>query len=176
MALKPDKNVYLIGPRACGKTTLGRMLAKRLERPFVDLDEAFVRHTGKTVAQVVETEGWEGFRALESEVLANEADTGGKVVATGGGVVLKEPNRRVLAKGVVIYLQADPERVVATLLAELNPDQRPALTDLPLEEEVRRTLTEREPFYLACAHFVAPERPLEEQLERLEGELARWPS
>ena len=175
MALKPDKNVYLIGPRACGKTTLGRMLAKRLDRPFVDLDEAFVSRTNRTVAQVVEAEGWEGFRALESEVLASEAETGGKVVATGGGVVLKEPNRRVLAKGVVIYLQADPDRVVATLVAELNPDQRPALTDLPLEEEVRRTLAEREPFYLACAQFVAPERPLDEQLERLVGELERWP-
>ena len=171
---KPLKNVYLIGPRACGKTTLGRRLAKALDRPFVDLDQAFVDRNGRTIAQVVEAEGWEGFRALESKVLAAVADTPGQIVATGGGTVLKAANREVLAKGVVVYLQTDPNKVVSRLMTELLPEQRPALTKLSLEAEVRRTVTEREPYYRACAHLMAPDKPLEELLERLTGELKAW--
>ncbi|MFZ5425916.1 MAG: shikimate kinase AroL [Thermodesulfobacteriota bacterium] len=174
MAVSPDKNIYLVGPRACGKTTIGRMIAEKLGRPFMDLDEEFVETTGRTIADVVETEGWEGFRELETSVLAAVSETPGNVVATGGGAVLKARNRELLAQGVVVYLQADPEKVVARLMAELLPEQRPALTDLSLEDEVRRTVAEREPYYMAVAHVVAPERPLEELAERLARELTDW--
>lgn len=175
MAVPADKNIYLVGPRACGKTTIGRMLATALGRPFVDLDEEFVENTGRTIADVVETEGWEGFRELETAVLAAVAETPGNVVATGGGVVLKARNRELLAGGVVIYLQTDPEKVVERLMEELKPVQRPALTDLSLEDEVRKTVREREPYYLAVAQMVAPDRPLAELAERLAGELKAWP-
>lgn len=175
MAVPADKNIYLVGPRACGKTTIGRMLATALGRPFVDLDEEFVENTGRTIADVVETEGWEGFRELETAVLAAVAETPGNVVATGGGVVLKARNRELLAGGVVIYLQTDPEKVVERLMEELKPVQRPALTNLSLEDEVRKTVLEREPYYLAVAQLVAPDRPLEELAERLAGELKAWP-
>lgn len=174
MALDPLKNVYLVGPRASGKSTLGRMLAKALGRPFVDLDEAFVDRVGRTIAEVVEDEGWERFRELETEVLGGVADAGGHVVATGGGAVLKATNREILGRGVVVYLQADAEAVVARLLAELKPEQRPALTDLSLEDEVRKTVLEREPYYMACAHLIAPQRPLEELCERIAAELKAW--
>lgn len=174
MAVSPDKNIYLVGPRACGKTTIGRMIAEKLGRPFMDLDEEFVETTGRTIADVVETEGWEGFRELETSVLAAVSETPGNVVATGGGAVLKARNRELLAQGVVVYLQADPEKVVARLMAELLPEQRPALTDLSLEDEVRRTVAEREPYYMAVAHVVAPERPQEELAERLARELTDW--
>lgn len=174
MAVSPDKNIYLVGPRACGKTTIGRMIAERLGRPFIDLDEEFVETTGRTIADVVETEGWEGFRELETSVLAAVSETPGNVVATGGGVVLKARNRELLAQGVAVYLQADPEKVVARLMAELLPEQRPALTDLSLEDEVRRTVAEREPYYMAVAHMVAPDRPLDELAERLVQELTGW--
>ena len=174
MALDPLKNVYLVGPRASGKSTLGRMLAQALGRPFVDLDEAFVERVGRTIAEVVEADGWERFRELETEVLQGVSGAGGQVVATGGGAVLKAPNRELLGRGVVVYLQADAEAVVARLLAELKPDQRPALTDLSLEDEVRKTVLEREPYYLACAHLIAPQRPLEELCGRIAVELKAW--
>ena len=174
MAVSVEKNIYLVGPRASGKTSLGRLLAERLGRPFLDLDERFVEQTGRTVAQVVETEGWERFRELEHEVLAWAHANPGRVVATGGGAALKAANRDLLKQGVTVYLQADPERVVARLMADLLPEQRPALTDLPLEEEVRKTVAEREPYYLAVAHLVAPERPLEELAERIAAELKAW--
>ena len=174
MAVSPEKNIYLVGPRACGKTTLGRMLAKELGRPFLDLDEQFAIRTGSTIARVVEAQGWEHFRELEHEVLAWAAADPWHVVATGGGVVLKAANRELLKRGVTVYLQADPEKVVARLMAELLPEQRPALTDLSLEQEVRKTVLEREPYYMAVAHLTAPDRPLEELLERIARELRAW--
>jgi shikimate kinase len=175
MAVSPEKNIYLVGPRACGKTSVGKRLAAALNRPFMDLDEEFMETTGRTIADVVETEGWEGFRELETAVLAAVAETPGNVVATGGGVVLKARNRELLTQGVVVYLQADPDKVVARLMAELMPEQRPALTDLSLEEEVRKTVQDREPYYLAVAQLIAPDRPLEELVGRLAEELAAWP-
>jgi len=175
MAVSIDKNIYLVGPRACGKTTVGRMLAIALKRPFVDLDDEFVETTGRTIADVVESEGWDRFRELETAVLAAVAATPGHVVATGGGTPLKARNRELLDEGVVIYLQADPEKVVSRLMEELNPQQRPALTDLSLEDEVRKTVREREPYYLACAHLVAPDKSPGELAERLAREIAAWP-
>jgi len=74
----------------------------------------------------------------------------------------------------VVYLQADPEKVVARLMAELLPEQRPALSELSLEDEVRKTVKEREPYYLAVAHLVAPEQSVEELAERLAAELSIW--
>ncbi len=159
-------NVYLIGPRASGKTSLGRLLAERLGRPFADLDEEFRRTRGESIAALVAREGWERFREIERDILAETGKTQGRVVATGGGVVLLPENRKVLAKGLVIYLQTDPARLAERLTADFNPEQRPSLTGLELFEEIRTTLAEREPLYLAAAQVVLPEGPLEEMAER----------
>jgi shikimate kinase len=154
-------NIYLIGPRASGKTTLGRLVAERLKRPFLDLDEEFRRTRGETIAALVSREGWERFREIEADILAGTAKTPGRVVATGGGVVLLPENRKILARGLVVYLQADPDRLVERLTADFNPGQRPSLTGLELAQEIRTTLAEREPLYLGAAHVILPEAPLE---------------
>jgi shikimate kinase len=160
------RNVYLIGPRASGKTSLGRLLAERLGRVFVDLDEVFRQTRGESIAALVTREGWERFREIERDILAEEAGTPGRVVATGGGVVLLPENRKVLATGLTIYLQTDPARLAERLTADFNPEQRPSLTGLELLEEIKTTLAEREPLYLAAAQVVLPEGPLEELAER----------
>ncbi len=165
MPLRDDANIYLIGPRASGKTSLGKLLAERLGRPFVDLDAAFVAARGEAIAELVTREGWDAFRRAEAEILAEAAQTPGQVVATGGGVVLLPQNRDILAKGLVLYLQAEPDRLAERLLADVNEAQRPKLTDMGLREEIVATLAEREPLYLACAHAALPERPLKELLE-----------
>lgn len=152
-------NIYLIGPRASGKTTLGRLLAERLDRPFLDLDEEFRRTRGETIAALVAREGWERFREIERDILAGTAKTPGRVVATGGGVVLLAENRKILARGIVIYLQTDPGRLAARLTADFNPGQRPSLTGLELAQEITTTLAEREPLYLGAAHVILPEAP-----------------
>ena len=165
MPLRDDMNIYLIGPRASGKTTLGERLAETLGRAFTDLDAAFVERRGETIAALVEREGWDAFRRAEAEILAGTAKRTGLVVATGGGVVLLPENREILARGLVLYLQAHPDRLAERLMADLNPEQRPKLTELGLREELAATLAEREPLYLSLAHACLPEAPVEKMLD-----------
>jgi shikimate kinase len=165
MPLRDDTNIYLIGPRASGKTSLGKKLAQHLGRPFVDLDAAFTAKYGETIAAVVEREGWDAFRKAEAKILAETAAQPGQVVATGGGAVLLPENREILSRGLVFYLQAHPDRLAERLLADLNEEQRPKLTEMGLREEIVATLAEREPLYLSCAHACLPERALDELLE-----------
>jgi shikimate kinase len=165
MPQNDDRNIYLIGPRASGKTTLGKRLAERLGRSFVDLDEALVASRGETIAALVEREGWDAFRMAEAAIMAETATKRGLVAATGGGVVLLPENRDILARGLVLYLQAQPERLAERLLADMAAAHRPKLTALGLKEEITATLAEREPLYLSLAHACLPERPIEELLD-----------
>lgn len=174
MPLADDRTIYLIGPRASGKTTLGRRLAERLSRPFVDLDAMFLERTGETIADLVAREGWDAFRRTEAAILAEVGAVPGQVVATGGGAVLLPENREILAKGLVLYLQAAPERLAERLLADMNEAQRPKLTAMGLTDEIVATLREREPLYLACAHAVLPERDQDELLTYALRMLAMW--
>lgn len=169
-----EANIYLIGARACGKTTLGRRLAARLKRPFVDTDSRVRQRTGKTVAELVEAGGWEAFREAESLALAEVAVFTGQVVSCGGGIVLRQDNRDLLASGIVLYLNA-PAEVLAERLGR-NPlaAQRPSLTGAGIADEVRQVLSERGPLYLACAHAVLPaDEPLERLLELALAEIER---
>lgn len=158
------ETVFLVGLRASGKTSLGRLVAERLGLPFVDTDELVVRKAGASIAEIVERDGWEAFRALETEVLREVA--GAPVVAaTGGGVVLAEENRDLLRKGgPVFYLLATTLCVVERLTRDMDPENRPPLTELPLAEEMGRLREERDPLYMAVANFVLrAESPLEDQ-------------
>ncbi len=156
------KNIYLIGPRASGKTTLGIRLAEALKCPFLDLDEEFRLREQRTIADLVEKEGWDAFRAKEREIFADVHNTPGRVIATGGGVVLDPANQKLLTQGITLYLQADPDVLAARLAKEFLPDQRPNLTMLDVEEEIKQTLTEREPLYLRSSIANLPARPIEE--------------
>ncbi|MEA4857303.1 MAG: shikimate kinase [Solidesulfovibrio sp.] len=169
-----ERNIYLIGPRASGKTTLGRLLAERLGRPFADLDARFVEIHGESIAALVARDGWEAFRLAEAAIMAEIGKETGLVVATGGGAVLMPENRAVLARGLVFYLQAQPERLAERLMADMLEAQRPRLTELGLREEITATLAEREPLYLACAHACLPERGPEELLDMALRALAAW--
>lgn len=162
MPLSDNRNIYLIGPRASGKTTLGRRLAARLSRPFVDLDAVFLERHGETIATLVTREGWEAFRRAEAAILADVAARPGQVVATGGGAVLLPENRALLTTGLVLYLQASPERLAERLLADCQAGQRPKLTELELRDEIVATLKEREPLYLSLAGACLPERTPED--------------
>src|ERR671913_807577 len=102
-------NIYLVGLMGAGKTSVGRLLARRLGKTFYDCDHEIERVTGVRIPVIFEIEGEAGFRARESRMLAELARRENIVLATGGGAVLSAENRRVLAQsGTVVYLRAAP--------------------------------------------------------------------
>ena len=120
-------HVALVGLMGSGKTTVGRRAAKLLDRPFVDVDEAFIPRYGRTVAEVFAADGEEGFRRLEAELLADllEVETP-LLVACGGGVVTTEGNRRRLRAGDVhvVWLRAEPAFLASRADAVHRPTTR----------------------------------------------------
>ncbi len=101
-------SIFLIGPMGAGKTTIGRLLAKYLNRQFIDVDSYIEEQTGADIPWIFAKEGEEKFREREMKAVAEISQLSSVVVATGGGVVMRVENRKVLAEhGVVIYLNAD---------------------------------------------------------------------
>lgn len=149
--------IFLVGARAAGKTTIGRMLAKKLDLPFVDMDQHLLHIDGRTVDEIVAQEGWPGFRARESDNLrqVTQAFAGGCVVGTGGGIVLAEQNRRFMREhGMVVYLEAPVDVLTQRLIRNPLNSQRPSLTGRGLLEEMAQVLDERQPLYHDAAHHI----------------------
>ena len=148
-------NVILIGYRCTGKSETGRILAGSLGFPFVDTDDLIEKTMKGSVADIVETKGWESFRKIESQILKGLLKTDGLVIATGGGIVLDEKNILAMkAAGTVVWLTASME----TILERMSKDSktaglRPALTDRRIEDEVKQTLAMRTPLYQKAAHM-----------------------
>lgn len=143
-------NIVLIGFRCTGKTAVGRALARRLGRPFIDADTYLQERAGKTIAEIFAEGGEPLFRRLEREVIAELARRDGVVLAAGGGAVLDEENvRNLRASGVTVRLTASLETILARLTEdEKTRTERPRLTDEEdMRREVERLLACREPFY-----------------------------
>jgi len=164
------RHVFFVGLRASGKSTVGAEVARRLGRPFVDLDALIQERAGASVADVVARGGWEAFRRLETEALAEVcARPEPTVVATGGGAVLAEANRELLRQGgPVFFLMATTLLVVERLTRDQDPALRPPLTELPLTEEMGALREERDPLYMQVANFVLR---AEEPVAALAGEV-----
>ena len=145
-------NIFLVGMMGAGKTTIGKALAQRLRREFVDTDRILVERTGVPVATVFEIEGEEGFRRRESGVLAELARREDCVIATGGGVVLAEDNRRVMRDaGTVVYLRA---RIDNLWERTRHDTTRPLLATPDPRGTLALLLEQREPLYREAAHVV----------------------
>jgi len=146
-------HIALVGLPGCGKSTIGRYLAKRWSMPFVDVDTAIEEHIGCTIREFFAKEGEPRFRDVEQEVLtvllARPEKT---VVATGGGAVLKVENRQELAEHAqVVYLSASPHEIAKRLQRDT---QRPLLqVDNPLQRLLDLHAL-RDPFYKEVADFV----------------------
>lgn len=146
------ENIYLVGMMGAGKTTLGRALAQRLAREFVDSDRVLVERTGVPVATIFEIEGEEGFRRRESSVLAELCARRDCVIATGGGVILAEANRRLMRDtGTVVYLRA---RVESLWERTRHDSSRPLLATPDPKARLAQLLVERDPLYRETAHVV----------------------
>ncbi|MDD2800674.1 MAG: shikimate kinase AroK [Methylobacter sp.] len=145
------ENIYLIGLMGAGKTTIGRQLAKALAVPFYDSDKAIEERTGVDIPTIFEFEGEQGFRDREQKMLEQLTQMDGIVLATGGGAVLREDNRKALkSNGFVVYLQCAIDRILERTRRDT---QRPLLqTDNP-RSRLEALFAEREPLYLSCADF-----------------------
>ena len=99
--MKQTDNIYLIGLMGAGKTTIGRQLAKALHLPFYDSDKAIEEQTGVDIPTIFEYEGEEGFRAREQNMIEELTQINGIVLATGGGAILREANRKALTEMVL---------------------------------------------------------------------------
>ena len=150
------ENIILIGMPGCGKSTVGRLLAERLGKEFVDADEEIVRLAGKSIPEIFDDDGEEVFRDLETQALEALGRRSGLVVATGGGCVTKARNYPLLHQnGTIIWLKRE--------LTKLPTEGRPLSQEAKLEEMYRI----RKPMYEAFADFTiennaSPEATLEE--------------
>jgi shikimate kinase len=145
-------NIFLVGMMGAGKTTIGKALAARMKRHFVDTDRVLVERTGVPVGTIFEFEGEEGFRRRESLVLKELVDEPDCIVATGGGAVLREENRRLLReRGTVVYLRARSEHLWERIRHDTT---RPLLATPDPRATLEQLLEAREPLYRECAHLV----------------------
>lgn len=149
---KLGRNLFLVGMMGAGKTTVGRILARRLRRRFVDSDHEIERRCGVRIPVIFDIEGEAGFRQRESQVIAELTAIEGIVLATGGGAVLAEENRRCLAsRGTVVYLHALPETLYARICHDRN---RPLLATPDPLGRLRDLYAERDPLYRSVADIV----------------------
>jgi shikimate kinase len=145
-------NLYLVGMMGSGKTTVGRLLARRLKLRFLDCDHEIEARCGVKVPHIFEIEGEPGFRARETQVLAELVLLQGVVLATGGGAVLAAENRRALAEhGTVIYLRARPEDLYQRVRHDRN---RPLLATSDPLRRLRELHAQRDELYASIADLV----------------------
>lgn len=146
-------NLVLIGYRGTGKSTVGKVLAKRLGRELVSTDKEIVKRAGRSIPEIVQEKGWEYFRDLESDVCRELAGRDNLVIDTGGGAILRQGNVEVLKRnGTLFWLTAS----VDTIASRIGGDtQRPSLTgEKSFIEEIEDVLRERTPKYQAAADHV----------------------
>ncbi len=173
----PDgrRHLVLVGMMGSGKSSVGRKLARRLGRRFVDCDTEIERRTGRTVAEIFSVDGEDAFRRLESEVLATVlAAEEPSVVATGGGAVIRPPNRELMRRhGTVIWLRASPAELAHRMTARSSA-RRPLLAGsegdpTALEARLAELSAAREVAYHQVAHDIinVDGQPVTEIVDRL---------
>lgn len=147
-----SKTIALVSMPGGGKSTIGRQLAKRLGRRFLDSDSVIEHRLGCSIRKFFESEGEQRFRDMESEVLEDLTIGEPIVLATGGGAVLREANRQLLRDRChVVYLQSTPEELYRRLR---NDTVRPLLQVADPQAKLRILFSERDPLYRATAHFI----------------------
>lgn len=135
-----------------GKSTIGRLLAKELKYPFKDSDREIEARTGADIPWIFDVEGEEGFRQREEAMIAELVMEAGIVLATGGGVVMREANRRALAaNGLVVYLRTSVDQ---QLQRTSKDRQRPLLLNADPERVLRDLMAKRDPLYREIADII----------------------
>jgi shikimate kinase len=147
-----NANLILVGMMGAGKTTVGRLLARRLKLDFHDSDEEIERRCGVRIPVIFDIEGEAGFRARETQAIAALCSLHGVVIATGGGAVLAEENRKLLAAhGTVVYLHARPGHLWQRVRHDRN---RPLLATPDPQRKLEELYAVRDPLYREIADIV----------------------
>ncbi|MET0982096.1 MAG: bifunctional shikimate kinase/3-dehydroquinate synthase AroKB [Telluria sp.] len=175
-----SENVFLVGLMGSGKTTIGRQIARRLGKRFIDSDHAIESRTGATIPWIFEIEGEASFRRREADMIRELTSQRGVVLATGGGAVLDAASRAYLAeRGTVIYLRASVGSILQRTAHDKN---RPLLQTADPRRKLEELMAQREPLYREIADLVIDTgRPnvqsmvqtILDQLDALEGGRAR---
>ena len=152
MPVNPAERIALVSMPGGGKSTVGRQLARRLNRDFVDADTVIENRLGCSIRAYFEREGEDRFRDVEQQVIAELAAGPTPLLATGGGVVLRESNRAVLHENfTVLYLRSTPEDLFRRLR---HDSKRPLLQVHDPLARLRDLYATRDPLYRQTAHFV----------------------
>ena len=147
----PRENIVLTGFMGSGKSAVGRLIAKRLRFQFVDTDQLIVKRSGMPISEIFAQHGEEYFRDLETAELESLDHLRQSVIATGGGVVVKERNHAILARlGFVVWLTAS-EDVIFNRVS--RNDKRPLLQTEDPRATIREMLAARRPLYEKAAQF-----------------------
>ena len=144
-----SNNIFLVGPMGAGKSTIGKMLADRTGRKFIDVDSVIVEKTGVEIDLIFEIEGESGFRKRECKLIEELTALDDIVLATGGGAVLSDDNRSLLKqRGTVVYLQASAGQLFERTAKD---KKRPLLQTEDRLGKIREILAVREPLYMEIA-------------------------
>jgi shikimate kinase len=143
-------NIALIGFMGVGKSAVGRVLAERLSREFVEMDSLIEEMAGKSIPEIFEQDGEIAFREMEIEVTRKVAQKSGQIIACGGGMVLNKINTdRLRETSRMVYLKASPRKILARTTADTN--ERPLLDVPDPAQRIRELLDFRKPFYQRSA-------------------------
>lgn len=146
------ENIFLVGPMGSGKSTIGRQLARLLRKKFYDSDREIERRTGVTISWIFEKEGEEGFREREQRLIEELSEKQNIVLATGGGAVLREENRKVLKlRGKVVYLSSTADQLYRRTA---NDKKRPLLQTSDRRQQIESLLAFRDPLYREVADII----------------------
>ena len=150
--MNTSRNIILTGFMGTGKSTVGRLLAERLQRSFLDMDEIIEQRAGRKISAIFAEDGEPAFRKMERTLVQELAAQKNLVVATGGGVVLNPDNLRDFsATGLVVCLMAPPETILRRVASETH---RPLLEDGEKAARITQLLESRRALYEAIPHRV----------------------
>ncbi len=168
-----SENLFLVGLMGAGKTTVGKLLAKHLNKQFIDSDHEIEKRTGVKINVIFELEGEDGFRTREEAVVDELTRQQDIVLATGGGVVVRESNRLALrSRGTVIYLRANAEDLWRRTRHDRN---RPLLQTENPRVRLQELLEQRDVLYRETAHLIMDtgEQNVQKLVRQLELQLAQ---
>lgn len=165
------KNIVLIGFMGTGKTSVGKIIAKKLGFKFVDVDELIERTTGMEISEIFSKFGEPRFRDIETEMIKLITQKTGQVIATGGGVVLRDENMELLKENGVIFCLEAPENVIFERVKHTK--NRPLLQVENPEEKIKELLQMRMPLYkkadfCICTEGLTPEEVAEKIIKEYE--------